>query len=359
MIETEKKVDKGLAILKGVCCFIVFFQHFMECFMIYDLADQSNYRLANIVYFLPIKILTYGRVANFTFCMISGYFAASKRITSIRSLLNAIATRYVRLVLVLMAGSLLLGLCYFAGITPTEADRIVMLNDNLPTFQMDLLTLPRAFLFHSLNFAMWIVGYIFVGNVCAYLYSYISGKTKESKRVMVFYLILVGLLLALDCRSQYIEMIIVTMIGVPLKHFISVYGLKMDRIERYYWLFTVALGYCIVCVDLKIDFRYLSYIGALLFILGFKYLFKDVSSGMLVRFLSDYPIAVWAVHPAVIYTVCLRFFNSSSLSCDYRLGIAFLIAMICVIVLSVFYKRTFERACDWISKSFNSLLRII
>lgn len=75
--------------------------------MIYDLADQSNYRLANIVYFLPIKILTYGRVANFTFCMISGYFAASKRITSIRSLLNVIATRYVRLVLVLMAGSLL------------------------------------------------------------------------------------------------------------------------------------------------------------------------------------------------------------------------------------------------------------
>lgn len=357
MPHSEKQRDIGLAVLKGVACLIVFFEHFMECFMIYDLADQPNYRLANIVYFLPLKIFTFGRVANFTFCLLSGYFASGKSIDSIKELIRCIACRYIRLVLILLGGTLLLGICFWLGITPVASDAVAMLNDNLPMFRTDFSVIISAFAFRSLNFAMWIVKYIFFGNVCVYVCSYILQKFRESKKwIISVYLVLTALLIVLDHGSYGFEMVILTMLGVPLYLLVSVKDQKMRLAGRCIWIAVLALAYCITSVDLTIECRYLSYIGAVLFILGFKYLFAGINRNLIVRYLSDYPIAVWTVHPVVIYTICLKYFNGSSLQCDYKLGIAFVIALGGVFVLSLLYKRTFEKVCDKIYASVSTMI---
>ncbi len=176
--------------IRGLACVMVFLGHYFIAFCVKDIVPLHSpaYRLGGLALSGPFAVST--------FCIISGFLAARKRVHSLKGLASSCIKRFLRfelpimtvIALVMLLNDLGLFACGDALAGRLENKRILG-QFTYRTDYLSLLTKP-FWAFWTYDNPLWMIGQLFIGGIAVYLRSYVlsllegrlSGKLAKAAR---------------------------------------------------------------------------------------------------------------------------------------------------------------------------------
>lgn len=168
--------------LKYIFCLIIFWTHFTGVFWtMCELKPELRPEL-QLLFLPPLSILVDSNLALYGFCMISGYLASGKRITSFRNLIKQLLGRYIRFVIPFFFINSAAFLIYYTIGFPTLQSSLLLHNSWVGTFythdyQITELVKASLLMGGDFNGPLWMMKYIFGGTCLIFIYNYLKHVT--------------------------------------------------------------------------------------------------------------------------------------------------------------------------------------
>ena len=177
--------------LKYIFCLIIFWTHFTGVFWTMCEVKPDLRPELQILFLPPLSILVDSNLALYGFCIISGYLASFKKISSLKELLLQLAGRYIRFVVPFFFINVITFVMYYTLGFPTLISSELLHNSWVSTFYnhpygIDELIMASLTMDGTLNGPLWMMKYIFGGTCLIYIYNYIKnllcgGHSSEKK----------------------------------------------------------------------------------------------------------------------------------------------------------------------------------
>lgn len=177
--------------LKYIFCLIIFWTHFTGVFWTMCEVKPDLRPELQILFLPPLSILVDSNLALYGFCIISGYLASFKKISSLKELLLQLAGRYIRFVVPFFFINVITFVMYYTLGFPTLPSSELLHNSWVSTFYnhpygIDELIMASLTMDGTLNGPLWMMKYIFGGTCLIYIYNYIKnllcgGHSSEKK----------------------------------------------------------------------------------------------------------------------------------------------------------------------------------
>ena len=177
--------------LKYIFCLIIFWTHFTGVFWTMCEVKPDLRPELQILFLPPLSILVDSNLALYGFCIISGYLASFKKISSLKELLLQLAGRYIRFVVPFFFINVITFVMYYTLGFPTLPSSELLHNSWVSTFYnhpygIDELIMASLTMDGTLNGPLWMMKYIFGGTCLIYIYNYIKnllcgGYSSEKK----------------------------------------------------------------------------------------------------------------------------------------------------------------------------------
>lgn len=177
--------------LKYIFCLIIFWTHFTGVFWTMCEVKPDLRPELQILFLPPLSILVDSNLALYGFCIISGYLASFKKISSLKELLLQLAGRYIRFVVPFFFINVITFVMYYTLGFPTLISGELLHNSWVSTFYnhpygIDELIMASLTMDGTLNGPLWMMKYIFGGTCLIYIYNYIKnllcgGYSSEKK----------------------------------------------------------------------------------------------------------------------------------------------------------------------------------
>ena len=177
--------------LKYIFCLIIFWTHFTGVFWTMCEVKPDLRPELQILFLPPLSILVDSNLALYGFCIVSGYLASFKKISSLKELLLQLAGRYIRFVVPFFFINVITFVMYYTLGFPTLISSELLHNSWVSTFYnhpygIDELIMASLTMDGTLNGPLWMMKYIFGGTCLIYIYNYIKnllcgGHSSEKK----------------------------------------------------------------------------------------------------------------------------------------------------------------------------------
>lgn len=177
--------------LKYIFCLIIFWTHFTGVFWTMCEVKPDLRPELQILFQPPLSILVDSNLALYGFCIVSGYLASFKKISSLKELLLQLAGRYIRFVVPFFFINVITFVMYYTLGFPTLISSELLHNSWVSTFYnhpygIDELIMASLTMDGTLNGPLWMMKYIFGGTCLIYIYNYIKnllcgGHSSEKK----------------------------------------------------------------------------------------------------------------------------------------------------------------------------------
>lgn len=339
----------SLNILKGYACFIVFLAHFFDCFYWYSgLECKESTIIVSKIGEFPFYFFICGGFMVNVFCVLSGFFATNKKISSIKELIVIIVKRYMRFFLPILISNIILFVISKLNMVPYEVLKNDLLSSSLDACRMD----NYNFLYHSIllesqNGALWMIKPLFIGNVLIYIYQYMKDKLNNKYiKLIVFFLLYVGCFLGNDIMWMTIN-------GFIFKYVISLYKKENNFIDIVLVVSTIAW-----VSGLKIPILYripeilkwilndktLSVFWAIVLCVAARSLKQTKIS----NYLAKNSFSIFVLHIPIIYTIGLISFHYcfEIFSYEVAFGLTLGISTIILIFIAKIYTLTIDKYCN-------------
>ncbi len=182
--------------LKYIFCLIIFWTHFTGVFWTMCEIRPDLRPELQLLFRPPLSILVDSNLALYGFCIISGYLASFKKISSLKELILQLAGRYIRFVIPFFFINTIAFLIYYTLGFPTLISSDLLHNSWVSTFYnhpygIDELIMASLTMSGALNGPLWMMKYIFGGTCLIYIYNYIkhictSGNIEKTSFVLAF-----------------------------------------------------------------------------------------------------------------------------------------------------------------------------
>ncbi|SFG40044.1 acyltransferase family protein [Oribacterium sp. WCC10] len=173
--------------LKYIFCLIIFWTHFTGVFWtMCEVKPDLRFELQKL-FFPPFSILVDSNLALYGFCILSGYLASFKKISSFKELIQQLLGRYIRFVIPFFFINLISFIIYYTAGFPTQTASRLLHNTWIGTYYaqapgvMDVITASFS-MSGELNGPLWMMKYIFFGTCLIYLYNYLCFRIRVFNR---------------------------------------------------------------------------------------------------------------------------------------------------------------------------------
>ena len=178
---SEKSASKRLYYLdslKYIFCLIIFWTHFTGAFWTMCEIKPDLRPELQALFLPPLSILVDSNLALYGFCMLAGYLAAHKKISSLKDLIVQFITRYIRFVIPFFFINLISFVIYYTIGFPTVISSQLLNNSWIGTFYNHAPTLSGLItasltMSGELNGPLWMMKYIFFGTCFIFLYNFV------------------------------------------------------------------------------------------------------------------------------------------------------------------------------------------
>ena len=296
--------DKGLDYLKGLAAFTVLSGHTLDNYVFQS--ENCGKRIIDVLN-LPIiwNLFSAGGVAVCIFCLISGWYAV-KSFEDKWQIVIQIIYRYLDFWSLCLVCNIVMLIVQKAGLFEynMQFSKVIQRSTALSTFSDLTFTnaVISAFKLQSTNGALWMLLYLFFGNVFMYLLSYLVARFNYSWCGKAFLIWSIILLVAV---YKYCNVIVFFTIFGGISNLYSRY-FKGERVRnRLKNMSAIVLVLALVLAQRTLDFRnrYLwQTLSCELIAISFSILFKKRRNQFL-EFLSANSLSFYAVHIPIIYSV--------------------------------------------------------
>lgn len=343
-MKIEKTYD-SMSIIKGLGAITVCSSHILDCFV---WGNGNKPIIWESLFSKPILwyFLWSGGFQVSMFCLISGFFAWKKEITSIKDLAIAVLKRYLNFVTLIFASDFIMYVLKVFNLMPLEQGGIVLANSNMPyTHQVTIIgmILNSLKLNTSINGALWMIKYLFIGNCVIYVLKYLEKYMKK----YIYGLYVIALMVALFLNAC----VFVTVCGVVLFDAIN----KLPEVKdegRYKFLAAIALAVLLYLAQNPFglsDIIHNVYVCIVCMLICTSVVY--ITSGLkcdssICRYLKGESIAVYCVHIPVIYSVglyCYIMLNRYFSNINMMTLATYIVAMVSVVVVAYMYQHLFDR----------------
>lgn len=344
--------------IKLFACFFVFFSHFQGFFFESCKIDMGYSKVMDVFLSNPCNFLKNGNFWMCLFCVVSGYFASSKKIENIKDLLSTIFKRYFRFFIPLLAAN------FFAFIVAntigfyTQKYGVIFKNDWLMeyyNFKVTLWIVVRASikLTSELNSPLWMLRPLFFGTCAIYVINYLSYKTSK-KLVYIVSLLCCGIIVFFfpEFHNTYLYSF-VTCFGVLVRIICDKKLLKIDKwyINILFIMLTFLAPYWIsvrlidiigghITVASYIT-KYLNAIYAVILLLTINNMknVKEVLEYRVFRMGQKLSFGIYVTHWIVISSFSLLLYErlSNQIQANMMFWMNFFITTVVVLVLSILF----------------------
>ena len=343
-MKIEKTYD-SMSIIKGLGAITVCSSHILDCFV---WGNGNKPIIWESLFSKPILwyFLWSGGFQVSMFCLISGFFAWKKEIANVKDLVIAIIKRYLNFVTLIFASDFIMYLLKLFNLMPLEQGGIVLANTNMPyTHQVTIIGMMFSSLKldTSINGALWMIKYLFIGNCVIYVLKYLKNYIKK----WILILCVVTLIIALFANSC----VFATICGIILLEILIKLPESKNEIRNklLYGTLLIVLAYlsqnpfglmdkshdiyvCVICVVICVCVVYI--------IKGLK------NITWICKYLKNESIAVYCVHIPVIYSVGLFsyiFLGQYLSNINLITLLVYGVSMLLVMVVAYLYQYLFDR----------------
>ncbi|ETP72740.1 putative acyltransferase [Lachnospiraceae bacterium JC7] len=212
--------------LKYIFCLIIFWTHFTGVFWTMCEVKPDLRPELQMLFLPPLSILVDSNLALYGFCIISGYLASFKKISSLKELLLQLVGRYIRFVVPFFFINTITFLMYYTLGFPTLISSELLHNSWVSTFYnhpygINELIMASLTMDGTLNGPLWMMKYIFGGTCLIYVYNYIrhlctsGNSSKETSPVLFFVnafaLILMAISFVFSPEPNFFHLVLVLM----------------------------------------------------------------------------------------------------------------------------------------------------
>lgn len=175
-----KEKNREIELLKGLSAFAVCSGHTFDAFVWYSTANCEKWK--QILSTPPVwNLFQAGGIAVIYFCLISGWCAANKKINGIYNLFRIVIRRYLNIVSIVLITNLMMSVLSYTYLFDYN-EKVAVLVSNSSITRMNYESYPllfgvvSSFAFKIYNGAMWMLPYLFFGNVIIYCMVYVLEK---------------------------------------------------------------------------------------------------------------------------------------------------------------------------------------
>ena len=354
------KIEKtygNMHLLKGIGAMIVCSSHILDRLVAYNgnkpLAIESILLQPGIWY-----ALWSGGIQVYIFCMISGFFSWHKQINNFRELLKKIIKRYINFVSLIFVGNLISYILIKCNCCPFENASIILNDNTLVAPTIDIWTIIKSsfMLQDRIHGALWMIKYMFCGNVIIYVLKYL--KNYISMYIYVLYMITI-------CITPMINYLVtVTIVGVILYEIIlHVSEKKMNRGLKITAVFLLVFFIVIVQNPLGIFKNYyhvcVTIICGLICIIVQCIDINNVMIEKLIQYSKKCSTSVYSVHMPILRSLglyILTLFNNFQMNDNLMLICVWWCTLIITLIIAYFYAKSIEK---WRNEICNVLMKWI
>ena len=219
--------DNKLNIIKGLATFSVCSGHVLDRFVYYRTDYQSTY-LKILYKYIPISwlFITAGGIGVIYFCLLSGMFCYKSKIVSFKDFIFKSFKRYINFFSLLLLCNIVMIICSACGFFNSEGNRVLSSNELYPNLPVAK-GIVKALRIESWNGAMWMIKYLFFGNIIVYFFCYLKNILSRKWVLFIIYLLmLIG--------AWYIDPLVAVTVGGVIFSYFFRYGNKiLDSITNY------------------------------------------------------------------------------------------------------------------------------
>lgn len=344
--------------LKVIACMFVFWGHLYQCIYYYRI-DKAEF--SGMAVFIVERILFFLVDASwwvYVFCILSGFFAGSKKIYSLKKLGVSVLNRYIRFFVPVLFANFIVWVFNMWVDSPIAAFSKRFNNEWIMHFEVgdkSFLDVIKATVLLNEEFIppLWVLKYIFIGSCLVYLITYLRNKFNKYyvyTALCVMAILAGGMFIFVLESREFLIYSLLPVGGVIIRKLWSVDIWSMFNNKINHKIFSTIALFMVLCF-LNVHPKWMFGIGA-----AFAFIFFIPYSHVAVRFLesglfkkfSYLSFTVYLFHLLVVCSFSLYFFDRIYDPSHYLADalITYLLSTIIVLVGCFIYYVLVEKRID-------------